>query len=62
MNYKRLDPLGRGYKGSHDGIAIWWCGLLKLFELLGSRELTGKAEIWTSRRGKELDSRRGEEF
>jgi len=35
---------------------------MELFGLLGSQELTGKIEIWTSRRGKELDSRRGEEF
>ena len=31
---------------------------MKLFELLGSRELAAKIEIWTSRRGEELDSRR----
>jgi len=28
---------------------------MKLFRLLDSRELAAKAEIWTSRRGEELD-------
>jgi len=47
MNYERLDPLGRGYVAVVMAHPFGGAARMKLFGLLGSRELAAEIKIWT---------------